>query len=85
MPDLARTVARLGYPRVGLLRALLLEVGGRAADTDKAAMEAERVVGALMTYLDEQMTPGRLRRIAPLLASQAFYGPIFLHLLTVPG
>ena len=41
-------------------------------------------LGILAEYIDRQMTAGRIRRMHPLLALQAFVGPIFFHLMTRP-
>jgi AcrR family transcriptional regulator len=83
MPVLARNIAEAGSGRVGLLRSLLFEVTGGTEDVDEAVSYAlDRGIGALAGYLDGQMAAGRLRRTHPLLAVQAFTGPIILHLLT---
>jgi len=87
MPEIARTVHRVflgrGENRIGLLRALFFEVSTLAPDTEDAAEDAiRRVVGSIAMYLAGQMAAGRLRPMSPLLALQAFIGPIFFHLLT---
>lgn len=87
MPEIARAVYRTlygsGENRMGLLRSLFFEVSSLAPDTEEAAGEAiGRVVGMLMVYLLAQMGTGRLRRVNPFLALQAFIGPIFFHLMT---
>lgn len=87
MPEIARTVFRTicghGADRTGLLRALLFEVSALAPDTEEATREAiGRVVGALMSYVVAQMSAGRVRRMHPMLALQAFIGPIFFHVMT---
>lgn len=89
MPELARTVYRTVYGggenRVGLLRALLFEVSGLAPDTEEAAREViVSMAGALGMYMAEQMAEGRLRQMHPMLALQAFVGPILFHLITRP-
>jgi hypothetical protein len=38
----------------------------------------------LVTYLNNQMQTGRLRRMHPVLAFQLLAGPIAVHLLTRP-
>jgi AcrR family transcriptional regulator len=89
MPEVARTVHHsvygAGENRMGMLRTLFFEVGSLAPDTADAAQEAIRtIVGTLVAYLVTQMEAGRLRRMHPLLALQAFVGPIFFHLMTRP-
>jgi AcrR family transcriptional regulator len=87
MPEIARAVFRTMYghgrDRTGLLRALFFEVTGLAPDTEEAAREAiGKVVGGVMMYLATQMSEGRLRQMHPMLALQAFIGPIFFHVIT---
>jgi hypothetical protein len=87
MPEVARavyrTVAGGEEDRTGLLRALFAEVTSLAPDAEEATRHAiVNVVGAVAGYVLEQMAAGRLRRMHPLLALQAFIGPIFFHLLT---
>jgi AcrR family transcriptional regulator len=83
MPALARIIVRSGYPRIGLLRSLFFEVTGGAADTEEAVeYYVGRGVRAVTAYVSEQMAAGRLRRMHPVLAGQAFVGPIIFHLLT---
>jgi hypothetical protein len=89
LPELARTVYRTVYGggknRIGLLRALLFEVSGLAPDTEEAAREViVNIVGALGMYMATQMAEGRLRHMHPVLALQAFVGPIFFHLISRP-
>lgn len=89
MPEIARTVYRTVYGsgenRIGMLRALLFEVGSMAPDTAEAAQDAIRgIFGSLAAYLITQMQDGRLRKSDPLLALQSFVGPVFFHLVTRP-
>lgn len=89
MPQLARTAYRAVYSggenRAGLVRALFFEVSGLRPETEEAAGNAIRgVVGLLAGYVIAQMAEGRLRRMHPLLALQAFIGPIMFHVLTRP-
>jgi AcrR family transcriptional regulator len=89
MPEIARTVYRTvfgaGESRVGLLRTLFFEISGLAPDTEEAARKViTTLVGMLVMYVGSQMSAGRLRRMAPLLALQSFIGPIFFHLMTRP-
>jgi AcrR family transcriptional regulator len=89
LPELARTVYRTVYSggnnRTGFLRALLFEVSGLAPDTEEAARDVvASMAGALGMYMATQMAEGRLRQMHPMLALQAFVGPIFFHLITRP-
>jgi AcrR family transcriptional regulator len=89
LPELARTVYRTiyggGENRSGLLRALLFEVSGLAPDTEEAAREViVKMAGALGMYMATQMAAGRLRQVHPMLALQAFVGPIFFHVISRP-
>jgi len=89
MPELARTVYRVvagpHAPRIGLLRALFFEVSGLSPDAEAAAQElATTVLGTIGAYLMRQMQAGRLRMVHPILALQAFVGPIFFHVMTRP-
>ncbi|MGH8930602.1 MAG: TetR/AcrR family transcriptional regulator [Egibacteraceae bacterium] len=83
MPALAGIIARSSQPRLGLLRSLFFEVTGGSADADEAvATYLGPGARAVAAYVSEQMTAGRLRPMHPLLAVQAFVGPIVFHLLT---
>lgn len=87
MPEVAREIYRSVYAggedRTGLVRALFTEVTTLAPDTEDAASSAMvGVVGAMAGYVLAQMSAGRLRTVHPLLAMQAFIGPIFFHLMT---
>jgi len=87
MPEIARTVYRTVYgsgePRIGLLRAVLFEVSSLSPDAEESAREAMRTIfGSVGVYVMAQMAAGRLRPMSPLLALQAFVGPIIFHVLT---
>ena len=87
MPAIARAVYHTlfagGENRTGLLRALFFEITSLAPDTEEATRESvARLVGAMVVYMLRQMSEGRLRAMHPLLALQAFIGPIFFHLMT---
>jgi AcrR family transcriptional regulator len=89
MPEIARTVYRTVYgsgeTRLGLLRAVFFEVSSLAPDAEDSAREAMRtILGSVGAYVMAQMTTGKLRPMSPLLALQAFIGPIFFHVLTRP-
>ncbi len=83
MPAIARGVANRLHGRIGMVRALFLEVTGRGPDTGEAVEFVFRGgLGALLGYLVTQMDAGRFRRMHPMLGLQSFAGPILMHLLT---
>jgi AcrR family transcriptional regulator len=83
MPALARAIAGAIGGRPGMIRTLLYEVSGLAPETQEAARYAlGRGVGSLVGYVTGQMELGRLRRIHPLLAVQAFAGPLLVQVIT---
>jgi AcrR family transcriptional regulator len=86
MPEIARTVFQSlnasGAPRIGLLRAIFFEVSSLSPDAEEAAFElVATILGSVGAYVMVEMAAGRLRMMHPLLALQAFIGPIFFHLL----
>lgn len=83
MPDLAAAV----YRRLAAGPRFTVEMLGAAAAGDPDTAEAvEYVFGQILSpalaYIFEAMQSGRLRREHPLLALQAFAGPIFFHAIT---
>lgn len=85
MPELARTAYRAVAGRTGLMRVMFLEVGGLSPEIAEVAREPLlQMVGRLVGYVTTQMSAGRLRRMHPLLALQAFIGPVFFHIFTRP-
>lgn len=83
LPAVALRTVTLLAGRVGVVRTLLFEVTGASADAAEAARYLlESGVGRLAGYLAEQMAAGRLRPMHPLLALQAFAGPLLFHLIT---
>jgi len=86
MPELARTVNRVVAPqRLGLMRAIFFEVSSMSPEAEAAAQDlAATAIGTVGMYVMTQMQQGRLRTMNPILALQAFMGPIFFHLLTRP-
>ena len=89
MPEIARTVYRTVYgpgeTRLGLMRAVLLEVSSLTPDAEESTREVMRaILGSVGAYVVAQMESGRLRSMNPLLALQSFIGPVFFHLLTRP-
>lgn len=85
MPALARSIGAALGARPGLARTLFYEITGGGAETTEAIEWAlRRAIGGLLGYVSAEMESGRLRRGDPLLALQAFVGPIFFHLMTRP-
>jgi len=85
MPEIARTAYRAVAGRTGLMRVLFFEVSGLAPETEEVAGAAlKKIVALLVAYLTGQMAARRLRSMHPLIALQAFIGPIFFHILTRP-
>lgn len=86
LPMVARAVLGVAGERLGLLRAVFLEI----TSGSEAALSGMRPVfnatlGVLAEYLARQMAAGRVRPMHPVVALQAFVGPIFFHLLTRPA
>lgn len=84
-PLIGRAVVGVAGERQGLMRAIFHEVtsgSGPAVDALRPVFEA--TLGALAEYIGRQVAAGRIRPMHPLLALQAFIGPIFFHLMTRP-
>lgn len=84
-PLIGRAIVGVAGERLGLMRAIFHEITGGAGP----AMEGmrplfEATLGALTEYISRQIAAGRIRPMHPLLALQAFVGPIFFHLMTRP-
>lgn len=85
LPLIAREIVGVAEERLGLIRAVFQEATVGSATTARAIRPPfEQTIGPLMGYLERQMALGRVRRMDPLLALQAFIGPIFFHLMTRP-
>jgi AcrR family transcriptional regulator len=85
LPDVAGMLVAFAERRRGLLRIFFEEVT-QATPTAMAGARPvlEPALGTLAGYLAEQMAAGRLRPMHPLLALQAFVGPIYFHVMTRP-
>jgi AcrR family transcriptional regulator len=85
LPLLAQAIVGVAGARLGLMRAMFLELtsGSETAITGMQRTFAA-ALGALAGYMTTQMAAGRMRRMEPFLALQAFIGPIFFHLLSRP-
>lgn len=86
MPMLAMALAQAGYVRIGVLRSVLFEVvsGGGGDGNEEFLDEAFRNTQVMIRYVERQMTTGRLRRMDPVLAMQAFLAPVMLHAVSRP-
>lgn len=85
LPLVARAVVGTAGEHLGLIRAFFHEATvGSGAALAGARPLLEGMIVTLTGYMAEQMEAGRIRRMHPLLALQAFIGPIFFHLMTRP-
>ena len=85
VPLLAHTFATVAAPRMGIMRGVLLEATAVTPDAVRGVQPfMPEAVATLAGYLAKQMDAGLVRRMHPILAVQAVFGPIFLHLLTRP-
>jgi AcrR family transcriptional regulator len=83
LPDLLRTTARVVEPRIGTLRALMFEVSAGSPEAMEAARWIVRpMLGEVSAYLAGQMDAGRIRRMHPILAAQAFMGPLVFYMVS---
>ncbi len=85
LPLVGQAVVGVARERLGLMRAVFLEVTV-GSDVSLAGIRPlfQGTIGALADYLRRQMELGRIRPMHPLLALQAFVGPIFFHIMTRP-
>lgn len=84
-PLIGRAVVGVAGERLGLMRAIFHEItagSGPAIDGMRPLFVA--TIGALAEYISRQIAAGRIRPMHPILALQAFIGPIFFHLMTRP-
>jgi AcrR family transcriptional regulator len=85
LPLLAQAVVGAAEGRIGLMRAVLNEATSGSPSTVAGVQPVlGPALGALGAYMGRQMAAGRLRQMHPLLAIQAFIGPIYFHLTTRP-
>jgi AcrR family transcriptional regulator len=85
LPVIARAIAGVAGQRLGLMRAIFVEVTALSPTAVTALRPAFMgTIGALGEYMATQMAAGRMRRMHPILAVQAFIGPVFFHLMTRP-
>ena len=85
MAALGRGLAQSGPVRIGVLRSVMFEVVARGeAGGEEFLDEAFRTTQVIIGYLEQQMAAGRLRRMDPVLAMQAFLAPVMLHTVSRP-
>jgi AcrR family transcriptional regulator len=86
LPKIAQAVVGAAGERRGLLRAIFLELtAGSDAAISGIRGPLAATLSKLAEYMAEQMAAGNVRRMHPLLAVQAFVGPITFQLLTRPA
>jgi len=84
MGALARGLAQAGYVGIGVLRSVLFEISRREDGAEEVIDEGLRNTQVMIRYLEQQMAAGRLRRMDPVLAMQAFLAPVMLHSVSRP-
>lgn len=84
MTALARALAQSGPVRIGVLRSVMFEVARPGEGMDEFLDEFLHDTKVIIAYLEQQMAAGRLRRMDPVLAMQAFLAPVMLHAVSRP-
>src|SRR5690349_7532080 len=83
-PLIGRSIVGVAGERLGLMRAIFHEVTAGGSAVAEMGPLFEHTLGLLTHYIAGQMAAGRIRPMHPVLALQAFVGPIFFHLMTRP-
>ena len=83
-PQIGRAIVGVAGERLGLMRAIFHEVTANGETLEGMGPLFAETLGLLANYIAGQMAAGRIRRMHPILALQAFVGPIFFHLMTRP-
>jgi AcrR family transcriptional regulator len=83
-PLIGRAIVGVAGERLGLMRAIFHEVTAGGPAIAEMGPLFEQTLGLLADYITGQMAAGRIRPMHPILALQAFVGPIFFHLMTRP-
>ncbi len=83
-PLIGRAIVGVAGERLGLMRAIFHEVTAGGPSVAEMGPLFEQTLGLLANYITGQMAAGRIRPMHPILALQAFVGPIFFHLMTRP-
>jgi AcrR family transcriptional regulator len=85
-PLIGRAMVGVAGERLGLMRAIFHEVSGGAGPAMSGMRPLfESTIGLVAEYITGQMAAGRIRPMHPILALQAFVGPVFFHLMTRPA
>jgi AcrR family transcriptional regulator len=84
LPLIGRAIVGVAGERLGLMRAIFHEVTAGGPNVAEMGPLFERTLGLLTHYMTGQMAAGLIRPMHPILALQAFVGPIFFHLMTRP-
>ena len=84
LPLIGRAIVGVAGERLGLMRAIFHEVTAGGPAVAEMGPLFDQTLGLLATYITSQMAIGRIRPMHPILALQAFIGPIFFHLMTRP-
>lgn len=85
LPLLSAAIVGAAGARLGLMRAMFLEItSGSETSISGLRRGFATTLALLAEYMSAQMAAGRMRPMHPLLALQAFIGPIFFHLLSRP-
>lgn len=84
LPRIGRAIVGVAGERLGLMRAIFHEVTASGPTMEGMGPLFAQTLGLLAQYMAGQMDAGRIRRMHPILALQAFVGPIFFHLMTRP-
>ncbi|TME12702.1 MAG: helix-turn-helix transcriptional regulator [Chloroflexi bacterium] len=83
-PLIGRAIVGVAGERLGLMRGIFHEVTAGGPAVAEMGPLFEQTLGLLAHYIAGQMAAGRIRPMHPILALQAFVGPIFFHLMTRP-
>jgi AcrR family transcriptional regulator len=82
MPQVAQVFVEQLATRPGVFRTLGFEMSGEAAETEEAtAFVLAGGIRSLLDYVQRQVQLGTVRPIAPVVALQAFLGPLIIHLM----
>jgi AcrR family transcriptional regulator len=84
LPRIGRAIVGVAGERLGHMRAIFHEVTASGPTMDGMGPLFAQTLGLLARYMADQMAAGRIRRMHPILALQAFVGPVFFHLMTRP-
>jgi AcrR family transcriptional regulator len=84
LPRIGRAIVGVAGERLGLMRAIFHEVTASGPTMAGMGPLFAQTLGLLAQYMADQMAAGRIRRMQPILALQAFVGPVFFHLMTRP-